>query len=487
MVLPMTRNEFTRRRRALMRLIGRDGIAIVPSAPPKTRNRDVEYPFRQDSDFFYLTGFAEPDAVAVLSPGRSAGEFVLFCRERNPERERWDGVRAGVEGACEAYGADDAFPFDDLDEILPGLLEGRARVHYAMGLQPEFDQKLVHWMSHLRSAASSPLPQELASLEHTLHDMRLYKSRSEIALMRRAARITAAAHRRAMQVCRPGMFEHEIEAEILHEFRRAGADCAYPPIVGAGANSCVLHYIANRDECRDGDLLLIDAGCEHNYYASDVTRTFPVNGRFSDAQRAVYEVVLAAQRAAISAVRPGNHWNAPHEAAVRVITRGLVKLGLLKGTPAKLQREEAYKRFYMHRTGHWLGMDVHDVGDYRVGDAWRQLEPGMVLTVEPGIYIPAGSRGVAKKWWNIGVRIEDDVLVTADGHQVLSDDVPKDIDAIEALMATAPVARAAPAPDRGSTRKAAARKPARQAAKKTAPAAPRRARRRSRASAGPAR
>jgi Xaa-Pro aminopeptidase len=432
----INQREFARRRRALMRLIGRDGIAILPAAPSRVRNRDVEYRYRQDSDFYYLTGFAEPDAVAVLAPGRREGEFVMFCRERDPERERWDGVRAGMEGACETFGADDAFPIDDLDEILPGLMEGRARVHYAMGLVPDFDHKLVQWMASLRRGPAGGLPQEMASLEHTLHDMRLYKSRAEIALMRKAARIAGGAHVRAMRACRPGMFEYEIEAEIAHEFRRAGATFSYPPIVGAGVNSCVLHHIENNGECRDGDLLLIDAGCEYGYYASDITRTFPVNGRFSDAQRAIYEIVLAAQRAAIEAVQPGNDWNAPHAAAVRVITRGLVRLGLLRGTPARLVREQAYRRFYMHKTGHWLGMDVHDVGDYRVGDAWRELEPGMVMTVEPGIYIPAGSSGVPRRWWGIGVRIEDDVLVTRDGHEVLSADVPKEIDAIESLMAS---------------------------------------------------
>ncbi len=433
----MNRREFGRRRRALMRLIGREGIAILPSARPKIRNRDVEYRFRQDSDFYYLTGFEEPGAVAVLLPGRSAGEYVLFCRDRDPEREVWDGARAGIDGACATHGADDAFPIEDLDEILPGLMEGRSRVHYSMGVQSDFDQKLVQWMTHLRRGAVGDLPQELVSLEHTLHDMRLYKSRSEVAAMRRAAKVAAAAHRRAMAVCRPGLFEYEIEAELTHEFRRAGGRWSYPPIVGSGPNACVLHYIDNARRLEDGDLLLIDAGCELDYYASDITRTFPVNGRFSPEQREVYDIVLRAQRAAIDAVQPGNHWNAPHEAAVKIITRGLVKLGLLKGGVPKLIREEAYRRFFMHRTGHWLGMDVHDVGDYRVGGEWRELEPGMVLTVEPGIYIPPGARGVPKRYAGIGIRIEDDVLVTAAGPEVLSDGAPKAPDEIEAWMARA--------------------------------------------------
>jgi Xaa-Pro aminopeptidase len=273
------------------------------------------------------------------------------------------------------------------------------------------------------------------SLEHLLHDMRLYKSRSEVRIMRTAAKVACRAHRRAMQVCQPGMHEYEVEAELLHEFRRAGMVPAYSSIVGGGANGCVLHYTGNSSELNDGELLLIDAGSEYDCYASDVTRTFPVNGRFSVPQKALYEVVLAAQAAAIRKVRPGNHWNAPHAAAVRVMTRGLVKLGILKGSPAKLIKEEAYRRFYMHRTGHWLGMDVHDVGDYKVGDAWRELEPGMVLTVEPGVYIPAGTRGVARKWWNTGIRIEDDVLVTKDEPEVLSKDAPRTVAEIESLMA----------------------------------------------------
>ncbi|MEM9385164.1 MAG: Xaa-Pro aminopeptidase [Pseudomonadota bacterium] len=433
----MNAREFARRRRALMRQVGREGVVVLTAAQPKVRNRDVEYLFRQDSDFFYLTGFAEPAAVAVLIPKREAGEYVLFCRERDPAREQWDGPRAGLEGALEQFGADDAFPIDDLDDILPGLIEGRTRVYHAMGAQPEFDARLVQWMTTPRRDAGE-LPQELVSLEHMLHDMRLYKSRSEVALMRRAAVVAAQAHRRAMQCCRPGMFEYEVEAELAHTFRRAGARTSYPPIVASGVNACILHYIDNDKSCADGDLLLIDAGCEIESYASDITRTFPVNGRFSDPQRAIYELVLKAQYAAIEAVQPGNHWNAPHEAAVRVITRGLVRLGLLKGSVAKLINDEAYRRFFMHRTGHWLGMDVHDVGDYKVGDAWRELEAGMVLTVEPGIYIAPGSKGVPRKWWGIGVRIEDDVLVTGSGHEVLSADVPKEVEEIEALMASAP-------------------------------------------------
>ena len=437
----ITRKEFGRRRKQLMRMMGKDSIAIIPTASELLRNRDVEFPFRADSDFYYLTGFHEPDAVAVLIPGRPHGEYLLFCRERDPEMETWTGKRAGTQGAVDDFDADDAFPIGDIDEILPGLMECCERVFYTMGSRPQFDQRVMEWLNRLREGARTGLraPDEFVSLEHLLHDMRLYKSRSEIRVMRTAARVACRAHIRAMQSCRPEMSEFEVEAELLHEFRRAGMVPAYSSIVGGGANGCVLHYTENNAALQDGDLLLIDAGAEYDCYASDVTRTFPVNGRFSAAQKALYEVVLAAQTAAIKKVRSGNHWNAPHQAAVRVLTRGLVKLGILKGKLAELIRNEAYRRFYMHRTGHWLGMDVHDVGDYKVGGAWRELEPGMVLTVEPGLYIPAGSRGVAKKWWNIGIRIEDDVLVTRDEPDVLSKAAPRTVAEIEALMADATV------------------------------------------------
>jgi len=434
-----SRVEFARRRRALMRLIGRDGIAIVPSAPVRQRNSDVEYNYRQASDFYYLTGFNEPDAVAVLIPGREAAEYVLFVRDRDREREIWDGKRAGPEGAVAEYGANDSFPITDIDEILPGLLENRERVFYTMGLNQEFDQRVIGWVNTLRSQSRSGLhpPQEFVALDHALHDMRLFKSRGEIGLMRRAGQIAAGAHVRGMRFCRPGRMEYEVMAELLHEFNRNGADISYHPIVGGGPNSCVLHYRDNSARLNDGDLLLVDAGCEYDFYASDITRTYPVNGRFSAEQRAVYEVVLEAQQAAIAKVKPGNHWNEPHDAAVRAITAGLVRIGLLRGSLASLIRGGDYKKFFMHRTGHWLGMDVHDVGDYKVGDEWRVFEPGMVLTVEPGIYIAAGTRGVSRRFWNIGVRIEDDVAVTRSGCEVLTSGVPKAPDEIEALMTAA--------------------------------------------------
>jgi len=431
----MNSKEFERRRRQLMRMVGAGGIAILPAAPVRTRSRDVEYRYRQDSDFYYLTGFAEPEAVAVLAPGRASGEFLLFCRERNRDKEQWDGARAGQDGAIGNFGADDAFPIDDIDDILPGIIEPCSRVYYTMGMYSDFDTRVAGWVNSLRSGLSRGLhtPQEFVALDHLLHDMRLYKSRGEVAAMRRSAKVAVNAHKRAMQMTRPGLYEYEVEAEFRHEFRKNDAWVSYSPIVGGGANACTLHYVENNAELRDGDLLLIDAGCELDYYASDITRTYPVNGRFSPEQRAVYDVVLEAQLAAIEKTLPGNHWNEPHDAAVKVITRGLRKLGLLEGSLPKLIKDGAYRQFYMHRTGHWIGMDVHDVGDYKVGDEWRVLETGMVTTVEPGIYIP-GKRNIPKKFRNIGIRIEDDVAITARGPDVLSKGLVKDPDGIEALM-----------------------------------------------------
>jgi Xaa-Pro aminopeptidase len=435
----LTNAEFARRRRSLMRQMGRDSIAIVPAAPQRVRNSDVHHPYRQDSDFHYLTGFGEPEAVAVLVPHREHGEYLLFVRDRDPARETWDGRRAGPVGAVRDYGADDAFPIADIDEILPGLLENRAKLFYAMGAHPEFDQRVVGWVNGLRAQAKHGrhAPLETVALDHVLHDMRLFKSRAEMALMREAARIAAQAHVRAMRFAAPGRNEYEVMAEVLHEFRRHNADTSYYPIVGGGANGCILHYHENDAPLRDGDLLLIDAGCEVDCYASDITRTFPVNGRFSREQRALYDIVLEANRAAIAKAKPGNHWNEPHEAAVHVITQGLVKLGLLKGRVPTLIKKQAYRKFFMHRTGHWLGLDVHDVGDYKIGEEWRVLEPGMVLTIEPGIYIAPGTRGVPRRYQGIGIRIEDDVLITKDGCEVLTGKAPKDPLEIERLMRAA--------------------------------------------------
>jgi Xaa-Pro aminopeptidase len=385
-----------------------------------------------------MTGFAEPEAVAVLVPGRANGEYLLFCREKDPKREQWDGRRAGQAGAIEHYGADDAFPIEDLDDILPGIMESCSRVYYTMGQYAEFDTRIAEWVNTLRSRLSRGVhtPQEFVALDHLLHDMRLYKSRSEISAMRKSAKVAVAAHKRAMKVTRPGMYEYEVEAEFIHEFRKNDASHSYSPIVGGGKNACILHYVENAAELRDGDLLLIDAGCELDYYASDITRTFPVNGRFSPEQRAVYEIVLEAQKAAIEKTVIGNHWNEPHDAAVRVIAKGLRKLGLLEGSLPRLIKDAAYRPYYMHRTGHWIGMDVHDVGDYKVGDEWRMLETGMVTTVEPGIYI-GNSRKIPKKFRNIAIRIEDDVALTSKGPDVLSKGLEKDPDDIESLMNSA--------------------------------------------------
>ena len=431
----MDQKIWQKRRREVMQMMA-GGVAIVPTAPVHIRNRDVEFPYRPDSDFYYLTHFPEPEAVAVLVPGRAHGEFILFCRERDPEKEIWDGRRAGPEGAVQRYGADDAFPIDDIDDILPGLLENKEKVYYSMGRHAEFDLRLIQWVNEVRAKSRTGVhaPGEFVALDHILHEMRLFKSAEEVRLMRRAAKISANAHRRAMRAARPGMMEYELEAELLYEFKKGGAEFpAYSPIVGSGENACILHYTENKAAMADGSLVLIDAGAEVDGYAADITRTFPVNGRFSGEQRAVYEVVLAAQAAALAQVRPGRHWNAPHDAAVRTLTQGLVDLGLLSGEVDGLIEQGAYRRFYMHRTGHWLGLDVHDVGDYKIDGEWRELEPGMALTVEPGLYI-AANKDVPERWWNIGVRIEDDALVTADGHEVLTDDTPKTVADIEAVM-----------------------------------------------------
>lgn len=429
--------EFAKRRSHLIEQMGSDSIAILSAASVKSRNRDVDYTFRQNSDFQYLTGFPEPEAVLVLIPGREHGESVLFCKERDIEKELWDGVIIGPERAPEMFGVDDAFPISDIDDILPGMIEGTKKVFYSMGLDAQFDKRLMEWINVIRSKVRNGAhpPGEFVALEHYLHDMRLFKSAGEIKLMAKAAEISAEAHKRAMKTCRPGKYEYQLEAEITHTFMDAGSrSAAYPSIVGGGDNGCILHYIENNAKLKDGDLVLIDAGCELDCYASDITRTFPVNGCFSDEQKALYETVLNAQKAAIAAVKPGSHWNHPHEAAVKVLVEGLVEHGLLSGDVDTLIEEESYKPFYMHRTGHWLGMDVHDVGEYKVGGEWRVLEPGMVITVEPGLYISPRNEQVEPRWRGIGIRIEDDVVVTKDGARVLSDGVPKEVDEIEALM-----------------------------------------------------
>ena len=438
----MENKEFAKRRKILMQMIDPNGIVILPAATEKTRNSDVHYRYRQDSDFHYLTGFPEPEAVAVLIPHGNGHKYLLFCRDKDPVRETWDGRRAGQTGAVKNYAADESYSISKLDSYLSKLLGEFERVYYTMGKDSDFDQRVIGWVNELKNSKSGlHPPQEFVALDHYLHDMRLFKSQTEIKTMRKSARIAVTAHKRAMQVCQPGMNEYEVEAEFVHEFKKNGADISYSPIVGGGENGCILHYTENNQVLNDGDLLLIDAGCEHDMYASDITRTFPVNGKFSAEQKALYDVVLNAQEAAFAEIAPGNSWIAPHEAAVKAISKGLKKLGLLKGTVSEIIKKETYFKFFMHKTGHWIGMDVHDVGDYKVEENWRVLEPGMVLTVEPGIYIPSGTKGVAKKWWGIGIRIEDDVLVTRKGHELLTKGLPRTSAEVEAEMAKGQAAR----------------------------------------------
>ncbi|MDD9874435.1 MAG: aminopeptidase P N-terminal domain-containing protein [Gammaproteobacteria bacterium] len=429
---------YQRRRQDLMCFM-RDGIAIVPTAPHQPRNGDVLFPFRPDSDFYYLTHFPEPEAVAVLAPGRPEGEFLLFCRERNARHETWDGRRHGTEGARLEYGADQSFAIGELDARMPALLQNRDRVFVNMGRYADFDSDLMRWVSEVRGHQRTGVhaPGEFVHLGHLLHEMRVIKKKDEQKLMRNAARLTTAAHRRAMRASAPGRYEYQVQAELECEFRLGGSQWpAYPSIVAGGENACILHYTDNNCVLQSGDLLLIDAGAELDCYAADVTRTFPVNGTFSDPQRAVYEVVLAAQKAAIDAVKPEQPLCRYHEAAVAALTDGLIDLGLLRGERHELIETGACRRFYMHRTGHWLGMDVHDVGDYKIDNQWRLLEPGMVLTVEPGLYIkPAAD--IDPKWHNIGIRIEDDILVTRAGNENLTADAPREISDIEKWMAGA--------------------------------------------------
>lgn len=429
--------EYAKRRRALMAQMSPNSIAIIPCAPVTVRNRDVEHPYRQDSDFYYLSGFDEEHACLVLIPGREHGEYVLFCQEKIKEQEIWTGRRVGPEAALEQLGCDDAFPISDIDDILPGLIEGKDRIFANLGVSPEFDRQLMQWVNHIKTQVRNGAtpPHEFSALDHLLHEQRLIKSDAEIAVMQKAAEISAEAHTRAMQVVKPGMREYQLEAELMQIFMAAGSRWpAYPSIVGSGENACILHYTRNDDVIGDNELILIDAGCELDYYASDITRTFPSSGKFTDPQRKLYQLVLDAQYAAIAVTKPGNHWNQPHEAAVKVLTEGLVHYGLLEGDVDDLIENLAYRQFYMHKTGHWLGMDVHDVGEYRLEGEWRELVPGMVLTIEPGLYIAPDDDTVDPMWRGIGIRIEDDVVVTKDGCTILSRDVVKEITDIEALM-----------------------------------------------------
>jgi Xaa-Pro aminopeptidase len=411
------------------------GVAVIATAPERVRNRDAHYPYRFDSYFFYLTGFTEPESVCVLIAG-DAPRSLLFCRDKDLDREIWDGFRYGPEAAKEAFGLDEAYSIKQLDEIIPKLLADQPALFCDMGEDDEWDARVIQWLNAVRAQTRAGIsaPGEIRDVRRPLDDMRLVKDAHELVVMRRAAQISARAHRHAMQTARAGLHEYYVEAELLREFRRNGAQSpAYTPIVAGGANACVLHYVANDQPLKDGDLLLIDAGCELDGYASDITRTFPVNGRFSPSQRDVYELVLAAQSAAIEEVKAGSQWDRPHEAAVRVLARGFIDLGLCKGTVDAVIESGDYRKFYMHRTGHWLGLDVHDCGDYKRDGVWRRLEPGMVLTVEPGCYIRPGD-AVPPHLWNIGVRIEDDVVVTSNGCEVITADAPKTVADIEHLM-----------------------------------------------------
>jgi len=434
----MNPSHFRAHRQQLLDVMG-SGIAFIPTAPERVRNRDSHYPYRYDSYFYYLSGFQEPEAALVLIAGETP-RSVLFCREKDFEREIWDGFRHGPENAKTEFGFDEAYPISQLDEQMTRLMANQHRLFYTLGSSPEWDARVAGWINHLKSQARSGVhaPSEIVDLYSRIDDLRLFKNEHEIETMRRAAAISAAAHRRAMQKTSSGIMEYQLEAELLHEFYRNGSRApAYTSIVAGGANACVLHYIENNAQLRDGDLVLIDAGCELEGYASDITRTFPVNGKFTSAQRDLYELVLAAQTAAIAAAHPDSHWNAPHEAALDVLVQGFVDLGLCKGTPASVLESGDYRRFYMHRTGHWLGLDVHDAGEYKQQDgSWRLLEPGMVMTVEPGCYVrPADD--VPEHFWNIGIRIEDDVLITPEGCDILTSDAPKTVADIEALMAGA--------------------------------------------------
>jgi Xaa-Pro aminopeptidase len=425
---------YARRRNRLADLM-EDGVAVVRTAPERLRNRDSSYPFRFDSYFHYLTGFPEPESVLVLLSGKNR-KSILFCREKDTEREIWDGFRYGPEKAREAFGFDESYPIAKLEEQLPQLLANQSAVFCDVGTDPGWDQQVIGWINKVRGQVRSGVsaPGEIRDIRRLLDDMRLVKDEHEVATMRRAAGISSEAHRRAMRATRPGMREYELEAELIHEFRRQGAQSpAYTSIVAGGANSCVLHYVQNDAVLNEGEVVLIDAGCELDGYASDITRTFPVSGKFSGPQRDIYELVLAAQAAAIVQVKPGNEWEAPHDAAVKVLAQGMVDLGLCKGSVSGVIETGDYRRFYMHRTGHWLGMDVHDAGDYKRNGAWLALKPGMVLTVEPGCYVrPA--EGVPEKFWNIGVRIEDDALVTGSGCEIITASAPKSIGDIELLM-----------------------------------------------------
>lgn len=420
-----------------MRMAGEESIIILQAAPARLRNNDVYFPYRQDSDFLYLTGFREHDALLVLLPEEKGGKSILFCRDRDPEREMWDGRMVGLEAAVSEYGMDDAYEIKEADTRLRGMLQDMDRIYYDLGRDPMFDQRLIGWLNEFRGEARKTFhaPEEIHALDHMLHDMRVYKSREELSAMRRSAKVAIEAHEIAMQICEPGLNEADVHASLLHTFTRHQCEPSYQPIVGGGANACVLHYISNKDVLNEGDLLLIDAGAEYDGYASDITRTFPVNGKFSAEQRALYDVVLAAQAAAIGKARSGEQWQDVHDAAIHVATEGMIDLGILKGGLEDHLESKGYKQFYIHNTGHWLGLDVHDVGEYTIDGHSRELEPGMVMTIEPGIYIGPEEETVDECWRGIGIRIEDNIAITPDEPRILTDGLARSAEEVEALMA----------------------------------------------------
>lgn len=438
--MKLTQADFKQRRDHLAQKMGANSVAIIATRAEMYRNRDADYKYRADSSFYYLTGFAEPEAVAVLETF-AEGEmyrYSLFCRERNREMEIWNGYRAGVEGAVEIYGADEAFAIDLLDQEIIAKLLNKDRLYFRIGHQAEFDARVSQWIqkADAQQRRGSTSPAEVIQLDRLIDEMRLKKSAQEIELMQIASNISADAHTRAMQSVKPEMMEYALEAELNYIFGKHGCVPAYNSIVGGGENACILHYVENNKPLKDGDLVLIDAACEYEFYASDITRTFPVNGKFSPEQKALYNIVLDAQLAAIDATRIGNHYKYPHEVAVKILTQGLVELGLLSGNVDELVESEAFRQFFMHGTGHWLGMDVHDVGAYKHGEDWRAYEAGMVVTVEPGLYVAPDDETVDAKWRGIGIRIEDDIVVTENGPLVLTKNVVKTVEEIEQLMAS---------------------------------------------------
>lgn len=438
----LTQADFQERRDILAGEMGLRSIAIIATSPVALRNRDADYKYRADSSFFYLTGFAEPEAVAVIETFDSEEEgytYSLFCRERDREMEIWNGYRTGVDGAIDDYEADEAYAIDLLDEEILTKLQNKDKLFYRIGHNAEFDARVAKWIATAsgESRRGTSAPAQIMQLDRIVDEMRLHKDENEIELMQIASDISAEAHTLAMQKVRPGMMEYALEAELNYVFGKNGCVPSYNSIVGGGENACILHYVENDKELKDGDLVLIDAACEYQFYASDITRTFPVNGKFSPEQKALYNVVLDAQIAAINAVQIGNSYKEPHNVAVRILVQGLLDLGIMQGELEEIIQTESFRQFYMHGTGHWLGMDVHDVGTYKANGEWRAYEEGMVVTVEPGLYIAPDDETVDAKWRGIGIRIEDDVVATKNGPLVLTAKVVKTVEDIEALMAQA--------------------------------------------------